>query len=120
MARTQGVLQTAFVSTASAASASAVDGASGNSFLAARNLLAYITNSGANPITAVMLLNTAVQGVTPPSQTAVVPSAVAGLYWAVPQTIATQADGNVYMDWSGGAATAKATITMFYVPLTGL
>lgn len=120
MARTQLALQTAFVSTASAGSAMAVDGANGNSFGAARNVFVYITNTGANAITAVLNLNTGVQGVTYNFWTAVVPSAALGLYWAMPQTIATQSDGNIYMDWSGGAATAKTMITPFYLPLTGL
>lgn len=122
MARTPGIIQTAYVSTATGLSASAVDGANGNSFAVPQNgrLVAWIVNTGANAITAVMLQNTAVQGVTVPSQTSVVPSAVAPMMWALPGTIATQSDGNAYFDWSGGAATAKTTIGMQYVPFTGV
>lgn len=123
MARNPGILQTAFVSTASAASASAVDGANGNYFtlptVGLGGLLAYIVNTGANAITAVQLMNSAKEGVSFVSQTAVVPSAVAGQYWGVPQSVNKQSDGTIYWDWSGGAATAKTTITMWFLPATG-
>lgn len=122
MARSPGFIQTAMVSTATALSASAVDGANGNYFPMTVNgrFVAHINNTGANAITAVMLQNTSIQGVTVPSQTAVVASGLTGLMWAVPASIATQSDGNVYFDWSGGAATAKTIISMQYVPLTGV
>lgn len=124
MARNPGPLQTAFVSTASAASASAVDGANGNYFqLPAQgvgSLMAWIQNTGANAITAVQLMNSAKEGVTFVSQTASVPSAIAGMFWAVPQSVGKQSDGNSYWDWSGGAATAKTVITMFFIPSTGI
>ena len=122
MARTTFPIQTAWVSTASALSASAVDGANGNQF-AMTTVGRYVLNirhTGANNITAVMWMNTAVQGVTVPKQTAVIASSLVPTQWAVPATVATQSDGNCYLDWSGGAATAQATTTIQYVPLTGV
>ena len=122
MARNPGFIQTALVSTATALSGSAVDGANGNYFPMTVNgrFVAHITNTGANAITAVMLQNTSVEGVTVPSQTAVVPSGITGRQWALPAKIATQSDGSVYFDWSGGAATALTIISMQYIPLTGV
>ncbi len=118
MARVALPVQTALVSTASALSFTAVHQGSGNSFVTDHQEMVLLRNTGATPITAVVQAQSAIQGVTIPHQTAVIPSSIVPTVWGPWGPVFTDTSGNVNVDYSG--TVTQTTIAVLKMPSTGL
>ena len=119
MAQISLTVQTAYLSTGSALTASAVHGPSGNSFGNDGRALLHIINTGAGAVTAFAHPNTSYVGVVFPVQTLVVPSSITGMIWGpFHNRVFNQSDGTVLLGWTG--YTATTTVSVINLPLTGI